>query len=84
MRIRNRLDSGLHKTISKGANHTAFKEVNQDLKHTKKTFYCDTEADVAKLPKSMTGSEAVVVSTGNVYVVNASGVWTLFGGDADA
>lgn len=53
------------------------------MKHNKKTFYCDTEADVASLPECMTGSEAVVVASGNVYVVNASGKWALFGGDAE-
>lgn len=60
----------------------AIKEVNRNLNYTKATFYCDTEEDVASLPKSMTGSEAIVVASGNLYVVNASGEWALFGGEA--
>lgn len=28
------------------------------------------------------GSTAIVVSTGNVYMMNASGEWVLFGGEA--
>lgn len=61
----------------------ALKQVYPGNTIHKKTFYLDTEADVASLPKCITGSEALVVSTGNVYVVNASGEWTLLGGDAE-
>lgn len=47
-------------------------------------FICDTEADVAKLqtehPNCGAGSTALVVETGNVYMVNASGNWVKFGG----
>lgn len=60
----------------------AIKEVNKNLKYTKNTFYCDTETDVVSLPKATTGSEAIVVSTGNLYIVNASGDWVLFGGES--
>ena len=42
----------------------------------------DTEADVDNLPKCSAGSTALVVSTGNLYMVNASGEWKLFGGGA--
>ena len=45
-------------------------------------YILDTEADVANLPKCVTGSVALVVATGNVYMVNASGVWKPFGGEA--
>lgn len=45
-------------------------------------YILDTEADVANLPKCVTGSVALVVATGNVYMVNASGVWKRFGGGA--
>ena len=34
-------------------------------------------ADVASLPPCCTGSSALVVDTGEVYMVNASGVWAL-------
>jgi hypothetical protein len=43
-------------------------------------FVCDAETDVAQLPKCCAGSVALVVSTGNVYVVNANGNWVKFGG----
>ena len=43
-------------------------------------YVCDTEADIANLPKCCTKSTALVVETGNVYVVNASGEWVKFGG----
>lgn len=43
-------------------------------------FVCDTEDDVAKLPKCCTNSKALVVDTGDVYMVNASCNWVKFGG----
>ena len=49
--------------------------------HTKE-FILDTEADVAELPECCSGSTALVCSTGNVYIVNASGQWVKFGGEA--
>ena len=42
-------------------------------------YIVDTEADVAELPKCCTGSSALVVETGVVYVVNASGKWAVLG-----
>ena len=45
-------------------------------------FILDTEADVPNLPDCCPGSSALVVATGNVYMVNASCKWVLFGGDA--
>lgn len=47
-----------------------------------KEFILDTEADVAELPECCPGSTALVCSTGNVYIVNASGQWVKFGGEA--
>lgn len=45
-------------------------------------FVCDTEADIASLPteknKVYPGSTAVVASTGNLYILNASRAWVLF------
>ena len=43
-------------------------------------YIADTEADVADLPECITGSTALVVESGAVYMVNASGVWAEFGG----
>ena len=47
-------------------------------------FICDTETDVTNLqteyPNCCAGSNALVVETGNVYMVNASGNWVKFGG----
>ena len=40
-------------------------------------FICDTPADVASLPECRSGCSALIVSTGEVYMVNASGSWTL-------
>lgn len=45
-------------------------------------YILDTEADVPNLPECCVGSTAIVVASGNVYMVNASGVWTKFGGGA--
>lgn len=42
-------------------------------------YLVDTEADVAHLPKCGTGSSALVVESGVVYVVNASGEWAVLG-----
>lgn len=43
-------------------------------------YICDTEADLANLPECCTGSSALVVESGEVYMVNASGAWAVFGG----
>ena len=43
-------------------------------------FICDTDADFADLPNGNPGDTAVSAATGNVYIVNASGEWVLFGG----
>lgn len=43
-------------------------------------FIADAESDVASLHKSSAGSSALVVESGNIYVVNASGDWAVFGG----
>ena len=43
-------------------------------------YICDAEADVAELPACCTGSAALVVDSGAVYMVNASGAWAVFGG----
>lgn len=42
-------------------------------------YICDTDADFKDLPKRNPGDTAVSAATGNVYVVNASGEWVLFG-----
>ena len=47
----------------------------------RKEYICDEESDVARLPACCTGSTALVVKTGNIYMVNASGVWAKFAGE---
>ena len=47
----------------------------------RKEFICDTDADVANLPKSCAGSTALVVESGKYFMVNASGEWAEFGGN---
>lgn len=47
-----------------------------------KEFILDAEADVATLPECVPGSTALVCASGNVYIVNASGQWVKFGGEA--
>lgn len=62
----------------------AIKRINREycacLDDYKQDFIVDTEADVATLPECCTGSSALVVESGAVYMVNASGVWAVFGG----
>lgn len=41
-------------------------------------FTCDAAADINDLPTNVTfGSQAVVIATGALYILNSSGVWTL-------
>lgn len=56
------------------------KEYCSCLDDYKQDFIVDTEADIATLPECCTGSSALVVETGSVYIVNASGDWVVFGG----
>ena len=46
-------------------------------------FICDTVADIVNLPteknKVYPGSAALVASTGDIYILNASRKWALFG-----
>lgn len=39
----------------------------------------DTDADIDNLPKSDAGSTAMVVESGKIFMVNASGEWKPFG-----
>ena len=48
----------------------------------RKEFICDNETDVTSLPACCAGSTALVAATGDVYIVNASGQWVKFGGEA--
>ena len=43
-------------------------------------YIVDAESDISALPECCTGSSALVVESGAVYMVNASGVWAVFGG----
>lgn len=52
----------------------------------KRTFEIDSEAEVASLPTHADNnvgihSKAIVLSTGNVYYLNESDEWALFGGE---
>lgn len=62
----------------------AIKLVNREWANCLNDYQCeyivDTEADIANLPKCCTGSSALVVESGAIYMVNASGVWAVFGG----
>lgn len=60
----------------------AYTEIQTEKTIHLENFICDTAADVETLPKCLPGSQAVVVGTGDLYVVNASGVWAKFGGEA--
>lgn len=44
----------------------------------RKEYIMDTDGDLANLPKCCTGSSAVVVGSGEVYMVNASENWVKF------
>ena len=46
----------------------------------RKEFICDHVEDVGSLPACCAGSMATVPGAGKVYMVNASGEWTEFGG----
>ena len=54
----------------------------KDHDKDRKEFICDTEADVSTLPECVPGSTALICTTGDVYIVNASGQWVKFGGEA--
>lgn len=61
----------------------AFKLVNREWCPALNDYQCDyivdAESDIANLPTSCTGSSALVVETGKVYVVNASNQWAVYG-----
>lgn len=42
-------------------------------------FICDTDADVETLPECCAGSKALIVESGKICMVNASGEWRPFG-----
>ena len=62
----------------------AYKLVNKEwsphLDDYKHDYIADTESDITSLPQCCVGSSALVVETGAVYMVNASGVWAVYGG----
>ncbi len=57
-----------------------FEDYSPYVKGFVREYICDTEADAANLPSCGTGSSALVVEGGKVYMVNASGKWEAFGG----
>ena len=68
----------------KEENDMAIKIMNREFSpyvhDSRLEFMCDTDADFASLPEACTGSVAVSIESGNVRVVNTSGVWVAFGG----
>lgn len=41
-------------------------------------FVCDAETDIADLPTNVAmGSQAIVIATGALYVMNSANTWTL-------
>lgn len=62
----------------------AIKLVNREYSSCLNAYQCDyiadTEADVADLPECCAGSSALVVESGAIYMVNASGDWAVYGG----
>lgn len=64
----------------------AIKQIGRDWcpgdKNYSEQFVLDTEDDVKALPMCCAGSTALVCSTGNVYIVNASGQWVKFAWEA--
>lgn len=62
----------------------AIKQTNREYCPSQNDYVCeyivDTVAEITSLPTCCTGSTALVVSTGDVYIVNASGAWAKFGG----
>ena len=57
----------------------AYKLVDSDwcscVSDYRKEYIVDTEADIANLPQCCAGSSALVVESGDVFIVNASGEW---------
>ncbi|MBQ8603904.1 MAG: hypothetical protein IJ410_03550 [Oscillospiraceae bacterium] len=62
----------------------AYKLIDKEYSHTQggyvQDYICDTNADVASLPVCRCGSSALVIDTGDVYVVNTTGEWAKVGG----
>ena len=62
----------------------AYKMVNKEWRCYLNDYQCDfvvdTEADISSLPECCVGSSALVVESGAIYMVNASGAWVMFGG----
>lgn len=48
-------------------------------------YIIDNDEDVQNLPTTCAaGSTALSCATANIFIMNASGEWVLFGGEADA
>ena len=56
------------------------REYNPFVDDYKCEFIVDADSDFENLPKACTGSTAVSITTGNVRIVNTSGIWVEFGG----
>ena len=60
----------------------AFGEIGEYLPGLRKPreFVCDSESDIVDLPECTCGSTAMIIDTGDIYIVNANGKWVKFGG----
>ncbi len=61
----------------------AIKQMNPitECEHRKYDYVMDTDADAENLPATCaSGSTAISVASGNIFMVNASGEWKLLGG----
>lgn len=58
----------------------AYKRINDPyVRGCMKEYICDTDADLANLPEACTGSMAISLESGKVYVVSTFGNWIPFG-----
>ena len=49
---------------------------NGEIQYDVNEYVCDTPEDVAKLPKNCSmGGSAIVISTGDVYMLNSQKEW---------
>lgn len=61
----------------------AYKQIapTYECEAPRREFVLDTDADIADLPECGSGSVALSVASGKVFMKNASGVWAVLGGE---
>lgn len=62
----------------------AYKQIapTYECEAPRKEFVMDSDADLQDLPECGSGSVAISVAPGNVWMKNASGKWAIFGGES--